>query len=210
MEKDKPDLKCTPDGPYQLNNCTLINSKGDILSDEKQVYLCRCGGSSNKPFCDGTHFKNGFSDKKITNGEWDKRDNYIGAEVTIHDNRGICAHSGVCTDNLSKVFKLGQEPWIDPDGASLKDIVATIKRCPSGALSYSIDCIEFQEESGKPRIVATKNGPYAASGGLKLQDIVKGEGAKEDHFTLCRCGGSKNKPFCDGTHWHNNFTDDKN
>jgi CDGSH-type Zn-finger protein len=48
------------------------------------------------------------------------------------------------------------------------------------------------------------------SGGPDLLDTDRGQGASTEHFTMCRCGGSKNKPFCDGTHWHNKFTDDKN
>lgn len=49
------------------------------------------------------------------------------------------------------------------------------------------------------------NGPYMVRGGPALIDAEQGEGASKEHYTLCRCGGSKNKPFCDGTHWHIGF-----
>jgi CDGSH-type Zn-finger protein len=60
-----------------------------------------------------------------------------------------------------------------------------------------------------PTITVSKNGPYRVKGNIKL-DAEFLEGASKEHYTLCRCGGSKNKPFCDGTHWYNSFTDDKN
>jgi uncharacterized Fe-S cluster protein YjdI len=140
----------------------------------------------------------------------DRREDYAGAQVTIHDNRGICAHSGRCTDGLPSVFRLKQEPWIDPAGASAAAIIETIRTCPSGALSYSVDGVEQRDREGAEAIFVSPNGPYVVSGGPELVDTPRGEGASTEHFTLCRCGGSKNKPFCDGSHWYNHFTDEKN
>ena len=210
MKKNKPEINCIPNGPYQFTNGEVVNSKGEVRSEKNKVFLCRCGGSSNKPFCDGTHLSNNFSDEKLTNGEFNKLDYYSGKDITIHDNRGICAHSGVCTDNLKEVFKLGQEPWIDPDGSSAEKIAEIINKCPSGALSYSFNDDKPDFPFRSPKITVTKNGSYAVSGNIELCEKEKGEGASDEHFTLCRCGGSHNKPFCDGTHWKNNFTDDKN
>jgi CDGSH-type Zn-finger protein len=61
-----------------------------------------------------------------------------------------------------------------------------------------------------PMVTITQDGPYAVTGGIELVDQPLGEGASTEHYTLCRCGGSKNKPFCDGTHWHIGFKDEKN
>lgn len=210
MKKENPEVTCTPNGPYQLRQCDVRNSEEKLLSTGKDVFLCRCGGSSNKPFCDGTHMKNGFSDKRITNGEKDIRINYKGQSITIHDNRGICAHAGFCTGGLASVFKLNEEPWIDPDGAKAEDIIKTIGKCPSGALSYTVDEVEHRNREASPMATVTKNGPYAFKGHVKITNEEQGEGASPEHFTLCRCGGSSNKPFCDGTHWHIGFEDEKN
>ena len=217
MNSDKPKIACLPNGPYYLlNDLTpqqipnIQKSTGDVCTTVTGVALCRCGGSNNKPFCDGTHGTNGFTDKKLTDGALDKRDNYVGKQITIHDNRGICAHAGFCTDNLDKVFKLRVEPWIDPDAASTQEIIDTIAKCPSGALSYTVDNIEHRNHECEPMVTVTKHGPYAVMGGMELIDQARGEGASLEHYTLCRCGGSKNKPFCDGTHWHIGFKDDKN
>jgi CDGSH-type Zn-finger protein len=206
----KPNIKPTPNGPHLVNDLkSFANRKGPIETEETMA-LCRCGGSANKPFCDGTHAKIGFSSEKLEGRVEDKRDNYVGEKITIHDNRGICAHAGRCTDGLASVFRLKEEPWIHPDAASRDEIIATIQQCPSGALSYSIDDVEHRDREGEPTIFVAPNGPYVVSGEPDLLDTPRGEGASKEHFTLCRCGGSKNKPFCDGTHWYNKFTDDKN
>jgi CDGSH-type Zn-finger protein len=206
----KPSIKPTLDGPYVVKDLkNLANRKGPIESKETMA-LCRCGGSANKPFCDGTHKKIGFSSAKLEGRVEDKRENYKGKKITIHDNRGICAHAGRCTDGLASVFRLNEEPWIHPDGASVEEIIATIQKCPSGALSYSVEDVEHRDRDSEPTIFVAPNGPYLVSGGPDLVDTPRAEGASKEHFTMCRCGGSKNKPYCDGTHWYNEFKDDKN
>ena len=208
---DTPSITPSTDGPYIVKGLqTLQNSKGEKLEAKLQMALCRCGGSVNKPFCDGTHKTNGFSSKKLTDGSKDKRDNYVGSGITIHDNRGICAHAGRCTDGLPSVFRLKEEPWIHANAAKAEAIIATASKCPSGALSYSTGGVEHRDHDREPSITVSKNGPYVVTGGPELVGEPRGEGASTEHFTLCRCGGSKNKPFCDGTHWRIKFTDDKN
>ncbi len=211
MDQDKkPSITPLENGPFIVNNVeNFANQKGAVEVKETMA-LCRCGGSANKPFCDGTHAKNGFSSAKLDGRVEDKRDNYVGQKITIHDNRGICAHAGRCTDGLAAVFHLKEEPWIYPDSASAEEIIDTIKKCPSGALSYTVDGVEYQVKDGKPSIFIAPNGPYVVSGGPALENTERGEQTSTEHFTMCRCGGSKNKPFCDGTHWYNEFTDDKN
>lgn len=128
----------------------------------------RCGGSNNKPFCDGTHGKNGFSDLNLADGALNQRQTYAGKQIAILDNRGLCAHAGYCSDNLRVVFKLGEEPWIDPDGASAEEMIQTIQQCPSGALSYSLNNVEYRDRPREPMVTVTHNGPYAVTGGIEL------------------------------------------
>lgn len=212
MKSEKPRIACLPNGPYYLLNDptpqtvpNLVNPDGIAYANVTGVALCRCGGSSNKPFCDGTHGKIGFTDEKQADGSADKRQSYVGEQITIHDNRGICSHAGYCTDNLKSVFKLGEEPWIDPDGAKAREIIDTIRQCPSGALSYSLDNVEHRDQDRPPRVTVTRNGPYFVTGGIELIGQEMADGASSEHYTLCRCGASKNKPFCDGSHWHIGF-----
>ena len=222
----KPKILPLPDGPYYLINdmqpkvvYNLQNFKGEPLSTTVGTALCRCGGSKNKPFCDGTHNVIRFSsaNKTLENDDIkkivikDKRRDYPGKEITVHDNRKICSHAAECVNNLSSVFKLGSRPWINPDASKMNDIVDVVRRCPSGALSYSIDGVEYRdpEEQRNPTVTVLKNGPYHITGGIELigENIQFGEGASKEHYTLCRCGASENKPFCDGAHKSSNFND---
>ncbi|MBI4382297.1 MAG: CDGSH iron-sulfur domain-containing protein [candidate division NC10 bacterium] len=210
-EESKPTIECSPNGPYLVRNLqNLRNSKGESIPTKPVIALCRCGGSAKKPFCDGTHSKLGFSSQKASEGTRDKRQDYVGKGIAIHDNRSICSHAGFCTDRLASVFRVKTKPWIDPDGAGVGEIIEAVRRCPSGALSYSIDGVEHRDQDREPMITVSKDGPYSVTGGVKLEDESRAEGASEEHYTLCRCGASKNKPFCDGTHWYVKFTDDKN
>ena len=85
--------------------------------------------------------------------------------------------------------------------------MATIRKCPSGALSYSIEGVEAPPAGGPPMITVTNDGPYTITGRVELVGVEFGDGASKDHYTLCRCGASKNKPFCDGSHWSIGFKD---
>lgn len=223
----KPKILPLPNGPYYLINdmqpkvvYNLQNFKGEPLATTVGIALCRCGASKNKPFCDGTHNVIGFSSANRTLDEnddtkktaiKDKRRNYPGKEITVHDNRKICSHAAECVNNLSSVFKLGSRPWINPDASKMNDIIDVVRRCPSGALSYSIDGVEYRdpEEQRNPIVTVLKNGPYHITGGIELigEDIQFGEGASKEHYTLCRCGASENKPFCDGAHKSSKFND---
>ncbi|MFT6815735.1 MAG: CDGSH-type Zn-finger protein [Sphingobacteriales bacterium] len=211
MEKDnKISITPTENGPYLVKELKNLANRKGLVDTKETMALCRCGGSNNKPFCDGTHLKNGFSSSKLDGKVPDKRDNYVGQKITIHDNRGVCAHAGKCTDGLAAVFHLNEEPWIHPNSATADEIKETINKCPSGALSYTINEVEHRDRKGEPSVFIAPNGPYVVSGEPALENTVRAEGASKEHFTLCRCGGSKNKPFCDGTHWYNEFKDDKN
>ena len=198
-------------GPLIVNALRrLRTADGEEIAVTQKIALCRCGGSATKPFCDGTHKKNGFSGAREAPAAAATRDAYRGIKITIYDNRAICAHSARCSDNLAAVFKYGAEPWIDPDGAGIDAIIETVRKCPSGALSYAIDGIEAQPAERSPGITVTKDGPYAVVGNVALTGQAADDLSASECYTLCRCGGSKNKPFCDGTHWSIGFKDDSN
>ncbi|MGZ3533295.1 MAG: CDGSH iron-sulfur domain-containing protein [Vulcanimicrobiaceae bacterium] len=198
-------------GPYLVSNVTsMTNSKGEALKCHTEMALCRCGQSARKPYCDGSHARVGFTNEKSPDRTPDRRAVYVGSEVTIFGNRGTCCHSGNCTDHLPSVFKLGVEPWIDPNGASAGQIVDVVRMCPSGALSYMLGGIEYRDQDRPADVYVSKDGPYYIRGRIELVHEMRNIGASTEHYALCRCGQSKNKPFCDGSHWYAGFKDPKN
>ena len=208
-DKETQLLKPISNGPISAKNISnLKSSDGTPLDTKKSMTLCRCGGSSTKPYCDGTHRTNGFDDAKSDDRQPRVVDNYAGKAVTIRDNRGICAHIGHCTDGLPDVFRMKTEPWIDPDATDKEKIISTIKQCPSGALSYSINDELHNSVEREAAVIVSKDGPYFVVGGIEFEEPHGDVTESPEHYALCRCGGSKNKPFCDGTHWYNDFKDD--
>ncbi|MFC2157362.1 CDGSH iron-sulfur domain-containing protein [Acidobacteriota bacterium] len=211
MNDNKPKIETQKNGPYKVEALEKMrNSRGEKLETPPLMFLCRCGGSANKPFCDGTHLKNGFSDGKEEGRVPDRMDDYVGDDVTIHDNRGVCSHRGHCTDNLPSVWRQKKEPWIDPDAAETKDIIRVIEMCPSGALSYTQDEVLHKDVDNEPAVEISKDGPYDVQGFVELDDPEGNTPESKEHYTLCRCGHSRNKPFCDGQHWYVKFRDPKN
>jgi CDGSH-type Zn-finger protein/truncated hemoglobin YjbI len=211
-------IEAARNGPYLVTNVPrMTDHLGAQAKPLPQLALCRCGNSASKPLCDGSHARSGFSDAKDPKRVADRRDSYLGQQLTILDNRGICQHSGFCTDRLATVFRTSVEPFVAPSGGRMDEIIRAVRDCPSGALSFAIDGIEAREQvdwSGTrtPGIEVSKDGPYRITGGITLLGADGGpvdgsQGASAEHYALCRCGHSQNKPFCSGMHWYVGFTD---
>jgi CDGSH-type Zn-finger protein/truncated hemoglobin YjbI len=211
-------IQVMTDGPYLVTNADdLSDWLGRPLPVRPQLALCRCGGSKIKPLCDGTHAAIGFTGAKDPSRVPDRRDTYSGQQVTVYDNRGICQHSGFCTGRLATVFRQGGEPFVTPSGGRMDEIIRAVRDCPSGALSYGIDGVEARGETdwhGTRELVieVTRDGPYRVTGGIPLtggqgQPEHRNTGASREHYALCRCGHSQNKPFCSGMHWYVEFKD---
>ena len=120
MTETKPTIAPAKNGPLIVKQLeTFTNSRGYAFAAKSAMALCRCGQSNSKPFCDGTHAKVGFSDEKQADRVPDRRDDYVGTAITIHDNRGACAHAGVCTDRLKSVWRMG-DGAVDRPGRRLR------------------------------------------------------------------------------------------
>ncbi|MCE2504071.1 MAG: CDGSH iron-sulfur domain-containing protein [Chlorobi bacterium] len=198
-------IEIMENGPYIVKGLKrLLKSDGQDIETSENIALCRCGSSKNKPFCDGTHKEIGFSGKREKDRPLRGTKAYKGSEVIIHDNRAICAHAGYCIHDLSSVFKQDERPWIDPNGSDEEAIVALAYRCPSGAIivTKNGERLDLDDRSMKEEIVIDNGGPYNVRGEVAL---AVDEGLKppvSTRYSLCRCGASKNKPYCDGSH-HN-------
>ena len=164
-----PSIRLLSNGPLVVKQLKrLTNSSNEPLETKDSLALCRCGASANKPSCDGSHRKIGFLDENTADRSKDVRDTYPGKEISIHDNRFLCSHAGICTDHLKSVFKLGEEPWIDPDGDSAEAIAKLVRQCPSGALSYTIQGPAPDDEAPEASITVSRNGPYIVVGKISL------------------------------------------
>ena len=202
----KPEISCSKNGPMIVKGLeNFIDSDGTRLASREVMGLCRCGASKNKPFCDGSHMKSGFSDETSSDRTQDVVRSYEGEHITIHNNPLICSAAAFCHKELGSVFNVHRDPWISPDEDSIENIKAVIEKCPSGALSYSIKGQAQPEPDRKTTISIEKNGPFRITGGIVFNDANWVQGASREHYTLCRCGASKNKPFCDGSHTNINF-----
>jgi CDGSH-type Zn-finger protein/truncated hemoglobin YjbI len=213
-----PELRIARNGPYLVTSMpSLTDHLGAKTRPAPQLALCRCGQSALKPLCDGSHARTGFSDAKDPKRVPDQRDSYPGQQITIFDNRGICQHSGLCTDRLATAFRTDAEPFVAPSGGRLDEIIRAVRDCPSGALSYALDDAEARAQvdwdgTRAPSIEVTKDGPYRITGQIALAGATgepepQGAGASREHYALCRCGQSRNKPFCSGMHWYVGFRD---
>ncbi len=202
-ETNEQRIRVLDGGPYRVEEgVPILDHDGAAIEAPPAYSLCRCGGSARKPFCDGTHKSNNFNGQEFATKDTAaaRRDTYVGDGVTIYDDRSRCANAARCTDNLAAVFKQGTEPWIDARGTSAADIIGVIRTCPSGALSFTPRTDgEPEEEQQGPNVMVPPDAPYVTRG----VQVIAGDGAPYDQRerqTLCRCGGSRNKPFCDGTH----------
>lgn len=212
-------IQVQPDGPYLVTNPqTIHNWLGVDTATMPQMALCRCGESRSKPICDGSHATSAFTGEKDPDRVPDRRDSYEGEQVTIHDNRGLCAHSGFCSDRLRTVFRVDADPFVAPSGGRMDEIIRAVRACPSGALSFSIggreapEAREQVDQDRDPTIEVSRDGPYRVIGALPLLDadgapVPRNAGASSEHYSLCRCGHSQNKPFCSGMHWYVEFHD---
>jgi len=122
---------------------------------------------------------------------------FNGKETTIYFDASKCIHARVCVLTLPEVFRVNVDgPWIAPDNADAEDIAALAHNCPSGAITYNRHDKEKPEQPPAANLVKVlENGPLAV-----IADLEMDNSEPLIRATLCRCGASKNKPFCDGQH----------
>jgi CDGSH-type Zn-finger protein/truncated hemoglobin YjbI len=188
-------IEVTEHGPYRVSGeVAIYDAQGELLREGGVWHLCRCGGSRNKPFCDITHGLKRFDGSESADHGpiADRRDRYGADGVTVYDDRGVCCHYGQCTRRLPAVFRAESEPFVDSEGASAAEIVQVVGGCPSGALAYARGTDTEPVEPDEPI-------PVFGADGRAYEPRAR--------QVLCRCGHSRNKPFCDGSHWYAGFRD---
>jgi CDGSH-type Zn-finger protein len=225
MAHDTPQITVQTDGPYLVHGDVALTRRRIVKSEndesmtwetterfpaiEKAAALCRCGGSSNKPFCDGTHRKNGFDGTPTApTTAYDERAKTLGGDerIVVRDDRGICVHAGFCGNKVTNVWNMagGGGP---EDSVTRAAMMGMIERCPSGALSYQLDDGTDLEPELAAQVAAVEDGPLFVTGGVTVQLADGTTYESRNRVTLCRCGHSKNKPLCDGSHADISFRD---
>ena len=188
--------------------------QGQAFPAKAQYALCRCGQSGNKPYCDGTHSKVDFDGTETASRATYQQQATIsrGPTMSLTDVESLCAFARFC-DPHGQVWNLVNETG---DAAAKKHFVRESCDCPSGRLvAWDNATGEPIEPAYEPSIGLIEDPVNECSGPLWLRGGVKVVGADgfeyevRNRVTLCRCGASQNKPYCDGTHAAVKFRDDK-
>ncbi len=130
---------------------------------------------------------------------------YRGRDVEVSFDLDICIHIGECLRGNPEVFQLKRRPWVLPDLASADQVAQVVQRCPSGALLYKrLDGGPQEAHDGTTTVTPMRNGPLLVTGRIEVRHE---DGTVETlpRATLCRCGQSQNKPFCDNQHLATGF-----
>jgi CDGSH-type Zn-finger protein len=229
MTKSKGEVKVvvSKNGPYlvsgnvPLAKQTIVGDaqgesaawkQGDPYPQQGSYALCRCGHSKSKPFCDGTHTKVGFDGTETASRESYRAQAQVveGPVLALMDAESLCAFARFCDPN-GQVWSQVEHT----DEARVRsNFVRQVNDCPSGRL------VAWDRASGKPLEhplpvsigiiedpVEEVSGPLWRRGGIPLVSADGFAYEVRNRMTVCRCGASKNKPFCDGSHAAVKFRD---
>jgi CDGSH-type Zn-finger protein len=226
-DKNKQLIKIVKNGPFLVYGgiplVKLIISADNLgypyewlekgkYPQQEEYALCRCGKSENKPFCDGKHEKIGFKGVETAS-----RKSYLenakeipGSDLILTDNPALCNHAGFCT----RAGGIGNLVRQSDDDEAKKTAIQIAGNCNSGRfVVWDKKTGEPIEPDFEPSIAITEEPDRGVSGPLWVRGKIPLKSADgtiyevRNRFTLCRCGKSENKPFCDGTHIEIGFDD---
>lgn len=134
---------------------------------------------------------------------------FPGKNVDVHWDGRLCIHVGECGRAENELFAGGRDPWCNPDlVGSVSDVAEVCQRCPTGALTYiRKDGGANELAPGRNQVVVANDGPLYLSGDLSIEGAAEDMSGVRFRAALCRCGASKNKPFCDNSHREIRFED---
>lgn len=131
------------------------------------------------------------------------RRNYTGTELDVSYDIARCIHAAECLRGLPAVFDRFRRPWVLPDAGDAEQVAEVVRRCPSGALQYAGSEPERPDQPNT--VILVPDGPLYLRGQLVLVDAEGQELHRDTRMSLCRCGASENKPFCDNSHIRTGF-----
>jgi CDGSH-type Zn-finger protein len=226
-ESEGMKIVVTPHGPYRveggppLSVQTIVpNSKGESWEWKEgrkfpvspEYFLCRCGQSRNKPFCDNTHLKVGFEGRETASRRPVERqsEHFDGPTDLLSDAEVLCAFARFC-DPEGKIWSLVGHT----DRPGVRELVIREEgHCPSGRLVLREKASGRVEEPTLPPSIGLVedpalgcSGPLWVRGGIRVESADGKPYERRNRVTLCRCGASSNMPFCNGSHASMMFQD---
>ncbi len=215
-------VRITEDGPYEVIGSPPLVRTAQVETDfgepigwadptpvdvPAEFDLCRCGASSRKPFCDASHETVPFDGTEVADRRpRSERARVIkGHGVVMTDDLSLCTHAGHCADRFTDVWDMIRST---ADPAVRGRLQAMVELCPSGRLAHAPSVDEGAVEPAfEPSIAVIEDGPLWVRGGIPVESSDGTTYEVRNRMTLCRCGRSNNKPFCDGTHKEIGFHD---
>jgi CDGSH-type Zn-finger protein/uncharacterized Fe-S cluster protein YjdI len=132
---------------------------------------------------------------------------YAGEEVVVTYDAKRCIHAAECVRGLRSVFDPDRRPWVDPSAEPPARVAEVVMRCPTGALHFErLDGGAEEPTPARNMVTVAPDGPLHLRGNLEIETPERV--VHDTRATLCRCGASANKPFCDGSHRDIGFSHD--
>jgi len=228
VDSNSMKIRVTRNGPYMVSGHVPMHDETIGCNEEGEsthwirgkdypakgnYTLCRCGGSKNKPYCDGSHVHNGFDGTETASREpylVQARRKKTGPEVDLTDAEDLCSFARFC-DRAGTIWKLVKQPGEEARETTIQEG----KDCPSGRLVVWTKDGKPIEPELEPSIGVVDDPPMDCEGPLWVRGGIPVESADgftyevRNRVTLCRCGRSGNKPFCDGGHATSPESDDE-
>lgn len=226
-ESQEEKIVVTKDGPYLVSGDMPVTlqvitpnregaswdwKEGQSFPVKYNYRLCRCGHSRNTPFCDDRHLRVHFDGKETASraSYREQAQNFDGPALTLSDAQNLCAFARFC-DPGGKIWSLVRASN-DPKARDLA--IREAMYCPSGRLVLQDKKTDKEIEPDLPPSIGVVedpalgcSGPLWVRGGISIESQDGETYEKRNRVTLCRCGASGNKPFCDGSHASIEFQD---
>ncbi len=219
MKPNAVKIKVTYQGPYEVTGLDRVTEETILPdqegasweyrrgqaeeSEDKPMALCRCGHSSHAPFCDGSHEHAEWDGEETASFEpiMDGAEAFPGPNLTLFDNENYCAYARFC-DAKGRIWNLVGIGSEESDKLAIREAF----HCPAGRLMMYKNNGEALEPELDPEISPLKDpaaecdGPLFVKGEIQVESEAGRAYELRNRQTLCRCGQSSNKPFCDGSH----------
>jgi CDGSH-type Zn-finger protein len=215
-------IRIAKDGPYEVTGHPALGRTAQVETEFGEPVdwesfepidapaafdLCRCGRSERKPFCDASHETCDFDGTEAADraARATRAEVYVGDGVLMTDDHTLCEHAGYCGDRFTNVWRMIRQTS-DPE--IRERLQRMVSLCPSGALDRApAQGVDPIEPAFEPSIGVIRDGPLWVRGGIPIESSDGTTYEVRNRVTLCRCGRSSNKPFCDGSHKEVEFRD---